>query len=191
MRFVCFSALMKPLAFMAALLTCCTSTKEWGTYAGKIKAEWLDDGREMDILSHASFLDKDGHLWEVFPGDRVNGASIPKAFWSLIGGPFEGKYRVPSAFHDVGCRQRRKPWRETHRGFYYGMRASRVGEIRAKVMYSSVYHFGPRWEQAFGMAVVRPRASTRDMVELTQWIEAANPTLGDIENFPIAEPVGK
>ena len=35
-----------------------------------------------------SYVDPNGKSWSVRPGTIVNGASIPAAFWSIIGGPF-------------------------------------------------------------------------------------------------------
>jgi hypothetical protein len=76
----------------------------------------------------------------------VDGASIPKFAWSIIGGPFEGKYRDASVIHDVACVARSAPWEYVHLVFYYAMLASGVDKTTAKIMYAAVYHFGPRWD---------------------------------------------
>jgi Protein of unknown function (DUF1353) len=39
-------------------------------------------------------------------GAIVGGASIPQVFWSIIGGPFEDKYREASVIHDYYCEQK-------------------------------------------------------------------------------------
>ncbi len=78
-------------------------------------------------------------------GTKVDGASIPQALWSLIGGPFEGKYRDASVIHDYYCDVRLKSWRTVHRVFYNAMRVSGVSEARAKLMYAAVFFGGPRW----------------------------------------------
>jgi hypothetical protein len=42
-------------------------------------------------------------MWTVQPHKEVDGASIPQAFWSIIGGPFEGFYIKASVVHDHYC----------------------------------------------------------------------------------------
>lgn len=99
----------------------------------------------MRLLEPYSFVDHDQKTWAVPQGAEVDGASIPQPLWSLIGGPFEGKYRNASVIHDFYCDLRSEPWRAVHRVFYSGMRASGVSESRAKLMYAAVYFGGPRW----------------------------------------------
>jgi hypothetical protein len=65
--------------------------------------------------------------------------------WSLIGGPFEGKYRNGSVVHDYYCDVRSANWRSVHKMFYRAMLVSGVSVRRAKVMYAAVYFAGPRW----------------------------------------------
>jgi hypothetical protein len=76
----------------------------------------------------------------------VNGASIPSAFWTFIGGPFEGKYRAASVVHDVGCEEMTATWEDVHRMFYEACLCGGVDEQMAKMLYYAVYHFGPRWD---------------------------------------------
>jgi lysozyme family protein len=115
-------------------------------YTGEpIVTEWLDNGRDMRLRQDFGYVDAVGRGWPVPAGTVVDGASIPKAFWSLIGGPFEGLYRKPSVVHDYYCEVKTRPWRDTHRIFYDGMLCAGVGGIKAKTMYYAVYRFGPRW----------------------------------------------
>lgn len=121
--------------------------------------EWLDDGRHMRLKKPFSYVEDAGRVWSVPAEAVVDGASIPRVFWSLIGGPFEGLYRNASVVHDYYCDTGTRPWRDTHRVFYEAMRCSGVGSIRAKTMYYAVYRFGPRWAigpsavaESFGVA---------------------------------------
>lgn len=107
--------------------------------------EWLDDGRNMRLKRPFGFVEEGGREWPVPSETIVDGASIPRVFWSLIGGPFEGVYRNASVVHDYYCDVQTRPWRDTHRVFLEAMRCSSVSEIRAKIMYYAVYRFGPRW----------------------------------------------
>src|ERR1700712_4640282 len=107
----------------------------WGHFSGPIETRWEDDGINMVLLNELRYTDPYGEVWVAPAGSRVNGASIPKAFWSLIGGPFEGKYRNASVLHDVAYDQQNRPWEEVDRMFYNAMRCSGVGVLTAKTMY--------------------------------------------------------
>jgi len=65
------------------------TTNEWGYYTGTIQTEWLPDGRRMKILKDFSYIGPTQAEWHVPQAAIVDGASIPQAFWSIIGGPFE------------------------------------------------------------------------------------------------------
>lgn len=114
-------------------------------FVGEIETKWLDDGRTMEILSHAEFHDPEGNVWEVNPGDLVDGASIPRFFWRLIGSPFVGKYRRASAFHDVYCKAKKRKYKKVHAMFLEAMKCDKVGKTKRTSMYRAVTTFGPKW----------------------------------------------
>lgn len=118
---------------------------DYGHYTGKLIFEPLADGRRMRVLQDFGFMEADGLHWSVPPRAVVDGASIPRPLWSLIGGPFEGKYRDASVVHDYYCDVRSAEWQMVHRMFYRGMLASDVSVAQAKLMYAGVYFGGPRW----------------------------------------------
>ena len=91
------------------------------------------------------FRDPNGLLWSVPPGREVDGASIPRPFWSFIGGPFAGRYMNASVIHDHYCDVKTRTEHDTHRNFYYGMRVAGVATWKAKFMYWVVELFGPEW----------------------------------------------
>lgn len=117
----------------------------WGRFVGAVVARWHDDGRSMTLVAPFAYVDPRDLRWDAPVGAVVNGASIPQAFWSLIGGPFEGRFRDASVVHDVACEERRRPWRDVHRMFYEACRCGGVAVATAKTMYYAVHHFGPRW----------------------------------------------
>ena len=119
---------------------------QFGSYEGTPLTEWLADGRHMQLKRPFTYIAQDGTAWPVPVDTIVDGASIPQPFWSVIGGPFEGKYRDASIVHDYYCDMKTRDWRETHRMFHAAMRCSGVGSTRAKIMFYAVYRFGPRWE---------------------------------------------
>lgn len=120
-------------------------------YFGKFEAgpegRFVDqrDRPNFELVKEFSFEDPNGTRWTVPKGTRVDGASIPQAFWSMIGGPFEGRYLKASVVHDHFCNVRTRTAHDTHRNFYYGMRADRVPEWQAQAMYWAVSAFGPSW----------------------------------------------
>lgn len=76
----------------------------------------------------------------------VNGASIPKRVWDLVGGPWSGKYRNASVIHDWMCQTQAESWQVTHALFKEAMLTSGVDPLKADVMYAAVILGGPRWE---------------------------------------------
>ena len=119
--------------------------KARGRFLGRLIYEPLPDGRRMQLVEPFGFIDERAKAWSVPIGAKVDGASIPQALWSFVGGPFEGKYRDASVIHDYYCDVRLEPWRAVHCMFYDAMLVSGVSESRAKVMYAAVYFGGPRW----------------------------------------------
>ena len=129
-----------------------------GEYVGTPVTRWEPDGRSMILMDSFEYVDGKGRGWHVPSGVRIDGASIPGAFWSLIGAPFEGKYREASIIHDYFCEQRRRRWQEVHKVFHEAMLTSGVGTAKAFVMYKAVEKFGPRWDEP----KVNPKCLGRD-----------------------------
>ena len=123
----------------------------FGSFVGSFAGAFLEPpGWRFRLSEDLTYVDPSNKRW-VAPKDSIlDGASIPRVFWTAVGGPFEGEYRNASAVHDVACVKRREPWRDVHRMFYFAMRAGGVSETKAAVMYAAVYRFGPRWEEPAG-----------------------------------------
>jgi Protein of unknown function (DUF1353) len=195
--------------FTALLLTACASGQHtswtefarqkhpWGYYVGNVETRWDSDGRTMTLLSELRYVDPNGDAWVAPAGSVVDGASIPRALWSIMGGPFEGKYRNASVLHDVSYDQHHRPWSECDHMFYNAMRCSGVGPIEAKTMFYSLYRFGRHWKFAVkrakpvkvgGEMIARaeevPGAAPVNSTQVNQardWIRNANPSLDQIE----------
>jgi hypothetical protein len=99
----------------------------------------------MTLVKPFAYVDPRQARWEAAAGAVIDGASIPRAFWSVIGSPFAGEFRNASVVHDVACEERIHPWRAVHRMFYEACRLGGVAAVKAKTMYYAVFHFGPRW----------------------------------------------
>ena len=117
------------------------------SFQGDVVVKWLDDGRTMELLQDFSFRDSKGKTWKAPAGSIVDGASIPKILWSVVGSPFAGQYRRASVLHDVACRERTRPWKKVHKMFYEAMLADNTPKPKAKQMYNGVMLFGPRWDK--------------------------------------------
>jgi hypothetical protein len=187
------------LALLALSLGACVTPQPhpvpppggWGKYVGPIRTEW-ERGRKMRLLEDAQYIAPDGRVWLAPKGWSIDGASIPQAFWSSVGGPYEDTYRQASVFHDVACDQKTARWQDVHSMFYTGMKCSGVDEEKAKIMYAAVYRFGPRWAEpeargstggpkiAFSAAVRRNPTET-EAQELEAWVRKNNPSLKQIE----------
>ena len=118
-----------------------------GSYPSRPKVEFDDEGRIVTLLEDFVYIDSDDERWTAPKGAKADGASIPQALWSLMGGPFEGKYRNASIIHDFYCSKRHRPWKAVHRMFYNAMITSGVGRARSGLMYGAVYRWGPRWTE--------------------------------------------
>jgi len=136
----------------------------WGRFEGKVVAEWDDGGRDMTLMQPFAYVDPRQERWEAAAGAVVNGASIPRPFWSVIGGPFSGRFRNASVVHDVACVVRDRPWHLVHRMFYEACRCGRVAVVKAKTMYYAVHHFGPRWRVEERRTLVAGRETVERVV---------------------------
>lgn len=202
------------LLIIAAGLSSCASDKKpalssdaephkWGYYSDSPVTRWEPDGRTMTLLSELRYTDPQGFTWIAPAGSQVDGASIPRSLWSIMGGPFEGKYRNASVLHDVAYEQHNRPWQDCDRMFYNAMRCSGVGAVEAKTMYYSLYRFGRHWKFPIkrakpvkfeGGLVARaeeiPRAipvNPAQINETRDWIRRAEPSLEQIEQRADAE----
>ncbi|MCC2101920.1 MAG: DUF1353 domain-containing protein [Hyphomicrobiales bacterium] len=154
-----------------------------GKFTGSIVVTLLDDGRYVQLMQPVSYIDCAGLSWNVPTNAKLDGASIPKPLWSLIGGPFEGKYRNASVFHDWYCDTRERPWQAVHRMFYEAMLTAGVGTVLAKIMYAGVYWGGPRWPPATSenIAVLR-EAITKAVPNTLQHVVK---NLNDVQRGPM------
>src|SRR5713101_3926958 len=201
------------LISVVAILTACASDKKsarlsgaeqpasrgnkWGYYSGVPETRWNPDGRNMTLLSELRYTDPQGLVWVAPIGSVVDGASIPRYLWSIMGGPFEGKYRNGSVLHDVAYGDKKRPWQDCDRMFYFAMRCSGVSAVEAKTMFYALYKFGHHWKFPIkrakpvkfeGQLVARaepiPRAipvNPAEIKDARDWIRSADPSLDQIE----------
>ena len=173
------------------------SGTKWGYYNGEPVTKWNSDGRTMTLLTELRYTDPQGEVWVAPIGSVVDGASIPRYLWSVMGGPFEGKYRNGSVLHDVAYGEHHRPSWDCDRMFYNAMRCSGVSAGEAKTMYYTLYKFGRHWKFPIkrgkpvkykGELVTRgeqiPRAipvNPEQINEARDWISNTDPSLEQIE----------
>lgn len=139
----------------------------------------------MELLQPVSYTAPDGIRWDAPKGLITDGASIPGPLWSVIGGPFAGKYRSAAVIHDHYCETKSRPWKDVHKAFYTASRAAGVEATRAKIMYFGVYRFGPRWEKSRSgdpsVIVFKPRFVQSEFKDMKLRIEQGDLELKEIE----------
>jgi hypothetical protein len=148
-------------------------TMAHGEFSGEPTAVWLTevtDDRQMQLVDSFWFLDPDGKRWSADAGRTVDGASIPRALWTLVGSPYTGDYRRASTVHDVACddagddAERR---RAADRMFFHACRAGGCSTRRSIILYIGV-RIGaalpdvPAWRQADSFDVSRPELRRSD-----------------------------
>lgn len=139
------------ILFLALFATSATAAEDeyFGEFLDTLRGIFLTDAKprpKFKLESEFRFKDPNGLLWVTPASKEVDGASIPQTFWSFIGGPFEGEYINASVIHDHYCDVKSRTAHDTHRAFYYGMRAAKVSDWKAKFMYWAVATFGPDWK---------------------------------------------
>lgn len=113
-------------------------------YQGELLLNALP-GRLMELQAPFAYAEASDRIWTVPAGAVVDGASIPRVFWSLVGGPWDGDYRDASVIHDWYCAVRVQPWKDTHQMFYRAMLRSGVSPRKARILFLAVYYAGPSW----------------------------------------------
>lgn len=122
----------------------------YGTFSGEPQAAWLTEpkaDRRMALLEAFTFTDAQGRVWDAPKGHRVDGASIPRALWTLVGSPYTGDYRRASILHDVNCDRHPQDGPERRAGdemFYAACRAGGCGRLEAKLLFLGV-RLGSSW----------------------------------------------
>lgn len=114
----------------------------FGKFLGEPQTLWLKGpgaDRNMQLLEPFSYQDPKDRLWAVESGYTIDGASIPRALWSLIGSPYTGNYRRASIVHDKACdgadaAQRRA----ADRMFFYACRCGGCSWVEAMALYIGV-----------------------------------------------------
>jgi len=156
-----------------------------GSFSGEPEAVWLtEDGTEdrgMRLLEAFSFEDPDSKKWPAPAGSVVDGASIPRALWTIVGSPYTGDYRRASVVHDVACVDAggdKKKRRAADRMFFHACRAGGCSIWQSIILYVGV-RIGAAaldvsaWHAAVATEAAGPRIRrTADELRLEQDFQA-------------------
>jgi len=119
---------------------------DYGTFSGNPLTEWLVDGydgddsdRDMQLWSDFGYTDPHGRIWPAQKGRVINGASIPRPLWSLVGSPYTGAYRRASIVHDIACSAGSGVLRaDADHMFYFACLCGGCNLFEAKMLYAGV-----------------------------------------------------
>lgn len=182
------------IAVFSILTGCAQSySQNNGQFVGALDLRMLPNGRGAQLLNDFGYIDPAGKHWIAPKNTVVDGASIPRPLWSLIGSPWTGKYREASVIHDYYCVTKDESWESVHKTFYTAMLANHVDETQAKIMYAAVYRFGPRWKfeyipdckdclaLPYAVDFYSPKFNSEEFNSLKNDIATSNPSLEEIE----------
>lgn len=82
------------------------------------------------------------HTVTVSEGFVTDGASIPRAFYTLIGCPYNGQYIGSAIIHDALYNSRLLPKVDADRMFLEMLKDNGVGAVKRNLMYWAVKFFG-------------------------------------------------
>ena len=144
-----------------------------GEFSGDPRTYWMTEAgsdRHMRLLEEFWFRDPDGRVWTTPADYWIDGASIPRALWTLVGSPYTGDYRRASVVHDKACDEAvgdPTARRAADRMFYHACRAGGCAVIEATLLYIGV-RIGaltlrvPAWQEASTTDGPRTRRSSGD-----------------------------
>jgi|SRR5437870_6056681 len=115
-------------------------------FSGEPETKWLTqapqtEDRCMTLLEPFWFRDPDNKQWDAPKGMTTDGASIPRALWTLIGSPYTGNYRRAAIVHDRACDLAgNDPTKRSaaDRMFYHACRAGGCSIWDATILYIGV-----------------------------------------------------
>ena len=104
-------------------------------------------------------------MWRAPADSVVDGASIPRALWTVVGSPYTGDYRRASIVHDVACDEaggNKRKRRAADRMFFHGCRAGGCSIWESTVLYLGVRVGAavsdvPVWHAAASIETAGPR----------------------------------
>jgi hypothetical protein len=139
------------------------------------------------------FRQTGGETWVVPANAIVDGRSMPKLFFSLIGHPFTSGFLKTAIIYDYAVKAKVRRWTDAQRMFVEGVVVEGVPTIEAKAMYMLLHATGSRWavrwmSGCYGRCHAadselewRPRVDDEQVIALVRWVRQEDPSLEAIE----------
>lgn len=103
--------------------------------------------RRMILKADFWYRDPKDVTWDAPANWSIDGASIPRALWTLVGSPYTGNYRLASIVHDVACDRAgddKVARRAADRMYFHACRAGGCSWWEATIQYLGV-RVGAMW----------------------------------------------
>ncbi len=135
----------------------------------------------MRLLEEFHFTDPSAKKWTAPASSVVDGASIPRALWTIVGSPYTGDYRRASIVHDIACVEAggdKKKRRAADRMFFHACRAGGCSIWQSIILYVGVRVGAaaadvPEWRAAIASDTSGPRIRrTEDELRLERDFQA-------------------
>jgi hypothetical protein len=166
-----------------------------GTFEGRVVAEWSDDPffPTLRLKEELLFRQTGGDTWVVPAEATVDGRSMPKLFFSLIGDPWTSGFLKSAVTYDYAVKAKARRWKDAQRMFVEGAVVEGVHTIDAKAMYMLLHATGSRWavrwmSGCYGRCHAsdselewRPRVDDEKVIALVTWVRKDDPSLEEIE----------
>lgn len=122
---------------------------------------------EFILVADFNYIDASGFVWRIPSGTVVAGAALPKSVWSVIGGPWSGKYRKASILLEYLAETRITTSERTYELYLEAMLNSGVEKNTALFLYYAARTGGPVWrEDAVNMTVEVDNISEQRIAEM-------------------------
>ncbi|MCP5002385.1 MAG: DUF1353 domain-containing protein [Planctomycetes bacterium] len=117
------------------------------SFFGNLTLEIDEDKFQAVTNGDLGFVDSSGKKWIVPKGEVINGAYVPRVYWSQLGSPLNSAYTIPLALHEFYSTIKTESSETVNHMFYEALLKAGVSELKAKMFYVAVTNFGPRWKQ--------------------------------------------
>lgn len=116
---------------------------ERAVFSGEPLTRW-NGNRNMTLEEEFFYVDPFGKKWVAPKDSCLNGATIPKSLWSIVGSPYSGPYRKASVVHDVAVGELCNPEvsyaerKLADKMFYHACRSGGCSVTHAGLLYIGV-----------------------------------------------------
>jgi hypothetical protein len=146
-RLVAWSSIVAGLLLASFVSSLTLAQSPSGQFIGTLILKDEDpEGQTFTLGAPFGYLDPKGTRWDAKEGLVFDGASIPRALWTVVGSPYTGSYRRAAVLHDYYCYVHSRTWQDVHHMFYDAMLTGGVGKAKANLMFYAVWRFAKRWE---------------------------------------------